>query len=127
MKLLDSCFLIDLHRELRAKQKGRARAYLEANSAEHFSLSVITVTEFLEGFADPKDGEPWLRAFRWIEVDALVARRAAQIRRHLRQTGSMIGDFDILIAATALNENITLVSNNKAHFTRVEGLNIESY
>ena len=37
------------------------------------------------------------------------------------------GDFDILIAATAMNEDATLVTDNARHFQRVDGLRIENY
>ena len=39
----------------------------------------------------------------------------------------MIGDFDVLIAATALDAGIPLVTANTAHFQRVEGLSVELY
>ena len=41
--------------------------------------------------------------------------------------GSLIGDFDILIAATALSEGIPLVTDNTDHFGRIEGLEVEIY
>ena len=39
----------------------------------------------------------------------------------------MIGDFDVLIAATALDAGILLVTGNVEHFQRVPGLELESY
>lgn len=38
----------------------------------------------------------------------------------------MIGDFDLLIAATCLRHGLTLCSNNRRHFEAVEGLQILS-
>jgi len=38
----------------------------------------------------------------------------------------LIGDTDLLTAATALQYNLTLLSNNRRHFERIEALNIES-
>jgi len=34
----------------------------------------------------------------------------------------MIGDFDILIAATALHHDLTLVTRNRRHFERIPNL-----
>jgi tRNA(fMet)-specific endonuclease VapC len=45
----------------------------------------------------------------------------------LRQRGELIGDFDILIAATAMNEDAALVTENTRHFQRVDGLRIDTY
>ena len=36
------------------------------------------------------------------------------------------GDFDLFIAATGLHYGLTLLTNNRRHFERVEGLQIES-
>jgi len=38
----------------------------------------------------------------------------------------MIGDCDLLIGATALRHNLTLLTNNRRHFERIEGLHMES-
>ena len=38
----------------------------------------------------------------------------------------MIGDFDLLIAATDLQYDPTLLTNNRRHFERIDGLRIES-
>ena len=127
MKLLDTCFLIDLQRELQAGKDGPASAWLADHRDERFSLSVISITEFLEGIADPDAGEGLLRPFRWLPVNARVGREAARIRRRLRLKGELIGDFDILIAATALAVEIPLVTRNTTDFQRIPGLVVEGY
>jgi len=38
----------------------------------------------------------------------------------------IIGDMDLLIGATALQHNLTVLTNNRRHFERIEGLRIES-
>ena len=50
------------------------------------------------------------------------ARQAAVIRSKLEKNGLVIGPYDILIAATALSQNGTLVTHNTTEFKRVEGL-----
>lgn len=43
----------------------------------------------------------------------------------LRKNRVLIPDFDILIAATALEHTLTLLSNNHKHFARIPGLRLE--
>lgn len=49
------------------------------------------------------------------------------IRATLEVQGQLIGDMDMLIAAVAKAEGLTLVTNNTAHFSRVAGLRIENW
>ncbi len=51
-----------------------------------------------------------------------IMKRFARIRGHLRQTGSIIGQADVLIAATALHYNLTVVTRNIRHFERIPDL-----
>ncbi len=125
--MLDTCFLIDLQREVRKRCSGRASVFLEEYAGASFCISVISVTEFLEGFARPSEGERLLRPYVRVDVDSKVAAQAAVIRRYLRLGGDLIGDFDILIAATALSESIPLVTRNMDEFRRVEGLELAAY
>ena len=45
----------------------------------------------------------------------------------LAEQGSPIGEFDALIAAHAIALEVTLVTNNTKHFSRVEGLKIVNW
>ena len=127
MKLLDTCFLIDLQREARRKIEGPAQAFLRRNLEETFAVSPVVCCEFLEGFEVPEEGEVYLADFPLLAVDGAVARQAARIRRNLRLSGSLIGDFDILIAATAFRHRIPLVTDNADHFGRISGVKVENY
>jgi tRNA(fMet)-specific endonuclease VapC len=46
-------------------------------------------------------------------------------RGRLRTAGLLIGDCDLLIGATALRHRLTLLTNNRRHFERIEGLRME--
>ncbi len=45
-------------------------------------------------------------------------------RGQLRRQGRMIGDFDLLIAATCLRHDLEICTNNRRHFEVAEGLRI---
>ena len=57
-------------------------------------------------------------------LDELKAEGLA--RGRLRAARMVVGDFDLLIGATALRHNLTLLSNNRRHFELVEGLRLQS-
>lgn len=56
-------------------------------------------------------------------TDAIV-ERFARLRAELRRQGRLIPDMDLLIAATALEEDLTLVARNFRHFERITGLKL---
>jgi tRNA(fMet)-specific endonuclease VapC len=70
--------------------------------------------------------ERTLSPFRSLPFDDSAARRYAEIRDTLEARGQVIGPNDMLIAAIALDHNLTLVTNNR-EFSRVPGLNIEDW
>ena len=126
---LDSCFLIDLQRERRADREGPARRFLARHGEARFSISVIVAMEFCEGFSD---GDLWtargfLDLFHRVPLDEQVALRASRIRRKLRETGQLLPDNDILIAATAMEGGEPLVTNNILHFKRIGALQLLDY
>jgi len=51
-----------------------------------------------------------------------ILRRFAAIRGDLRRRGQIVGDPDILIAATAIHHGLQLVTRNLRDFGRVDGL-----
>ena len=48
-------------------------------------------------------------------------------KARLRKEGSPIDDFDILIGATAVTHNLTMVTNNTDHFKRIAGIVLEDW
>ncbi len=55
------------------------------------------------------------------------ARCAAEIRADLSRRGQPIGPYDVLIAAAALANKLTLVTHNTREFSRVTGLELEDW
>lgn len=61
-----------------------------------------------------------------VEIDSETCRVFANERGRLRAEGNLIGDFDLMIGATAIRHDLTLLTNNRQHFERVDGLQIVS-
>lgn len=108
-----------------------ALALLGNLRAQGFAISAITVGEVLEGvYLDP-DVDASLARYRRnlegfvvLEVNGTVADVFARIRALLRKQGNLIPDMDLLIAATALAFDLTLLSRNRRHLARVPGLRL---
>ena len=54
-------------------------------------------------------------------------RKYGELRCMLEKKGLKIGDMDMFIAATALEEDLILVTGNTEHFERIPGLRIENW
>ena len=68
-----------------------------------------------------------LEALPSIPFGSAEAQRAAYLRTKLSRMGKPIGPYDLLIAATALEHQLTLVTHNVREFRRVEGLVVEDW
>jgi tRNA(fMet)-specific endonuclease VapC len=127
--LLDTCFLIDLQKELKRKEPGAAHAFLANWRGDYLGYSLITRMEFLEGYADSGLGiaDRFLRPYKCLFPDLETAWRTSRIEWALRAGGNPIGDHDAWIAATALQHRLTLLTRNRNHFERIPGLPIAGY
>ena len=66
-----------------------------------------------------------MNLFEQYPINAL--RKYGEIRWMLESKGKSIGDMDLFIAATALEEDLILVTGNVRHFERIPGLKIENW
>lgn len=101
--------------------------------ASGIGLSVLSLAEIYEGVIYSKDGQRsevmlqnFLVGLRLMPIDAETCRIFAQERGRLRAAGNLIGDFDLMIGATAIRHDLTLLTNNRRHFSRIDGLQIVS-
>jgi predicted nucleic acid-binding protein len=106
-------------------------AQVELLQSSVFSTSVITFMEVLEGI---REGDIAAHSRLYAFTSRIVvhhvtdktARIAASIRRDLRQTKAQVNHraLDILIAATAIEYDLILVTRNTRHFQDIEGLRL---
>ena len=97
------------------------------------AISAITYMEVLEGIPlspDPERAESRFNALAFrvplLSVDRPVAERCAWIRQELRGQGRSLRPrvFDLLIAATALEHDLMLVTNNPHDYRDIPGLSV---
>jgi tRNA(fMet)-specific endonuclease VapC len=126
--LFDTCFLIDLEREL-PHARGAAHDFLAAHEASSPWISWTVAGEFAEGFGDIRDPAcaAMLARFEVLEMGEDTAGQYARITALLRKQKKLIGANDLWIAAAALAADLTLVTDNVAHFGRIPGLKLLTY
>lgn len=90
---------------------------------EVFAVSVVTVEEIRSGLAyrDGRRQTEWFERFLDERCEVLpvtrdVARRAGDIRGHLRARGFQRTQADMIIAATALIHDLVVVTRNTIDF-----------
>lgn len=124
--LIDSDWVIDA---LRGTHE--AHALFTHLTAEALAISLVTYGEVYEGIYYGRSQRVSEEAFRRflqgvtiLPLNRSIMRRFARIRGDLRNRGAIIGDPDILIAATALHHSLMMVTHNRQHFQRVPGLQL---
>lgn len=124
--LLDTDVVIEL---LRGRPNTVFR--LSAIPSSPVFLSAVVVGEILEGFAR-KSQTPatqttfnsYLNRYTVLPFDIETARVFAAIQSRLLGSGQPIGDADVMIAATAIQHDLTLITGNIRHFSRIQGLTL---
>ncbi|VAX36985.1 VapC toxin protein [hydrothermal vent metagenome] len=62
-----------------------------------------------------------------LPFDELAAEHFGRIKNFLRQAGIILADADIMIASIALANNLTLITNNTKHFSRINDLKVSNW
>lgn len=99
----------------------------------HINMSVISYYEILNGLYY-KDAKKLLGIFESfasmnniVSLSSDIAEKAATIYADLRKKGKTIAHTDILIAGTAILHDMTLITNNTAHFKNIKGLHLNNW
>ena len=71
--------------------------------------------------------DAFLAPFASVPFDDRCAGKCAEIRDGLERRGTVIGPYDLQIAAIALHHGLTLVTHNAAEFSRIAGLKFEDW
>ena len=106
---------------------------LEELTHDGIGISIISIAELYQGVFysnDPLGNElrlqEFLSGYDVVQLDDEICREFARERGRLKAAGTPIGDLDILIGCAALRHGLTLLSNNRRHFQRLQGLTIMS-
>ena len=128
--LLDTDICIYIAKQRPASVQSRLRRLQPGD----VGMSVITFLELVYGSCKSQQFEANLKRIEQLRalipalpLDGDAAIHYGRLRTELGKEGSPIGAYDLLIAAHALSEDLTLVTNNVREFSRVEGLRVENW
>ena len=87
----------------------------------------VTVAEIYSGFRphEATSTEGFMAELVWFEMPFTLARKAGLLRNEWSRKGITLALPDVLIAATALHYNLTLITENRKDFPMPE-LNLHS-
>jgi len=92
--------------------KGNAKVKEIISNSEDFYVSTLTIFEVLLGKVEEKKILDFLSAFNVIGLNKKDSIIASRIYKRLRDKGKLIGYFDVLISAQAINRDLTLVTKD---------------
>jgi tRNA(fMet)-specific endonuclease VapC len=128
--LLDTCTLSDY-------LKGNSPTVKRLKREKPYNICISSITTFeIEYGLHLKPSlvntiTPQLEAIyqkiQTIDFSVPEANIAAGIRSRLKKAGNPIGFYDLLIAATAVANNLILVTSNIQEFSRIDNLTIENW
>jgi predicted nucleic acid-binding protein len=107
--------------------------WVESRPDDQFEIAAITVAQLWHGVeralgAHKTKREPYLRTILEmlpiIPYTELTAFERARIWSALESSGKMIGFYDLIVAATALERGSAVATFNQRHFVQVRGLKV---
>jgi tRNA(fMet)-specific endonuclease VapC len=128
--LLDTCVISDF-----IKGEPGTQSRIKQTPPTDIAISVITLMELQYGLLlNPQRAqkiEPMMTSF----LSSVIvlpfgnpeSEKAAETRAVLKTQGQPIGAYDVLIAATALQHQLIMVTANQREFDRVPGLQTENW
>ncbi|MEA1973053.1 MAG: type II toxin-antitoxin system VapC family toxin [Candidatus Cloacimonadota bacterium] len=117
--------------------KGKNRYLLKRiENLKNYEISIPVIVKYELYFGvfnskriqhNQKKLEDFLQAFQIISFNDEMAIIAGKLRADLSARGNIIGPYDLLIAATALETDRILVTHNTKEFKRVTHLQLDDW
>ncbi len=126
--ILDSDILSELLKQRNAAVNANAEAYLKVHGA--FSFSMFTYYEITRGCREKNSASLIARFKVFCDASNIypitqdIFERAADLWVEARRNGLPHSDSDLLIAATAMENSLALITGNVAHFSWIAGLKV---
>jgi tRNA(fMet)-specific endonuclease VapC len=129
MYLLDTDIII-----YSLKAHKMVRRNLQRHLHDPIKISAATLMELYYGAYKSKQVANNLAKIKTIEsaleiipVNREMVEIFGVLKSDLEKVGKPLDDFDLILAATAMSHNLTLITNNEKHFGRIHGLKMENW
>lgn len=108
-------------------------SWLASQPGEQFQIAAVTVAELWHGIerasaAYKAERELYLRtilgSIRILPYTEITALEHARLWAELETSGNMIGYYDLIVAATAVENGSAVATFNERHFRQVHGLTV---
>lgn len=129
-------YLLDTNTCIRYLNGRSPEVFKRLNETEETDICVCSVVKFELRYGALRseyvektleEQRQFLDRFVSLPFDDAAHIHAARIRADLAQAGTPIGPNDLLIAAIAMANGLTLITHNTSEFGRVAGLKIEDW
>jgi len=107
---------------------------IEKEGLNTISISIITLFELYFGAYNSHRIEENIHTINRLrnvihifQINDSILNSFGKTKTFLKKAGELIGDFDLVIATTALAHDLTLITNNISHFHRIPSLKIENW
>ena len=122
--LLDTSIIIEYIRN--GETKANDQLFLRS------TISQITYTELIYGFYKSKKIRELIKIDEFIkdfDIDVItinnqVSHKFCELKTTLENKDTKLADFDLIIASTAIVNNLSLYTTNTKHFQRIKGLEL---
>jgi tRNA(fMet)-specific endonuclease VapC len=100
---------------------------------DQFAISEITLAELVFGAENSSNPPANLQLIEDFSSQLTILpifdaiHRYGKEKARLRKSGQMIGDFDLLIGCTAIENELILVTENISEFKRILGIQLENW
>ena len=115
------------------KNRNGVAEYVDALPRTQLCASEITVAELIYGAYNSKNFEKHYREAMWLKNNIEIYPISdalddyGDIRFATKRKGNPIGQFDLLIGATARHYDLTVVTDNLKDFSPMPGVKIENW
>jgi len=106
-------------------------SYLSSHSK--LTITELSVFEFFQGlefkkaFKQIEKFETFISKCEILNISHNSVRLSAKIYADLRRKGKTIGEIDLLLAGITIHYDLQLITNNTAHFAKIEGLSLHNW
>ena len=118
-------------------QRSGVNAHVKAVGRKSLCVSEVTLAELTFGAYNSDDYERHIKEPEWLRQTVTVldisdvfdeyAQIRCALKRQKKTLDKEIGNFDILIGATALHYDLTVVTDNVKHFEPMPGVKVVNW